>query len=133
MLSGIGAGIANPASNNACIELMPEKVATITGLRGMFRTVGGALGISLITIILHLSSNLANGFQDYLHLFRFGASICNSSRLFYARWKERSENIRITKHLLPVISFFNFWPSIQHFKLKSARGVKFQEYFPLDG
>jgi len=45
MLSGIGIGIVFPASNNACIELMPEKVATITGLRGMFRSVGGALGI----------------------------------------------------------------------------------------
>ena len=63
LLSGIGAGIANPASNNACIELMPEKVATITGLRGMFRSVGGALGISLITFILHSSSTPANGFR----------------------------------------------------------------------
>ena len=33
MLSGVGIGIFYPASNNACIELMPEKVATITGLR----------------------------------------------------------------------------------------------------
>jgi MFS family permease len=63
LVSGIGAGIANPASNNACIELMPEKVATIIGLRGMFRSIGGFLGISLITFILHLSSNPANGFR----------------------------------------------------------------------
>ena len=62
MFSGIGMGIALPASNNACIELMPERVATITGLRGMFRSVGGAFGISLITIILHSSSNPSNGF-----------------------------------------------------------------------
>jgi Na+/melibiose symporter-like transporter len=41
---------------------MPDKVATITGLRGMFRTVGGILGISLITMILHLSSNPVSGF-----------------------------------------------------------------------
>ncbi len=63
MVSGIGVGIALPASNNACIELMPEKVATITGLRGMFRSVGGAIGISLITIILHLSSTPTSGFR----------------------------------------------------------------------
>jgi len=43
MITGIGNGIALPASNNACIELMPEKVATITGLRGMFRSVGERL------------------------------------------------------------------------------------------
>jgi EmrB/QacA subfamily drug resistance transporter len=63
LLSGIGIGIAGPASNNACIELMPEKVATITGLRGMFRSVGGAFGISLITFILHLSPDRVNGFR----------------------------------------------------------------------
>jgi EmrB/QacA subfamily drug resistance transporter len=63
MFSGVGCGIAFPASNNACIELMPEKVATITGLRGMFVFVGGALGISFITIILHLSSTPATGFR----------------------------------------------------------------------
>jgi EmrB/QacA subfamily drug resistance transporter len=63
LFCGIGAGIANPAANNACIELMPEKVATIVGLRGMFRTIGGALGISLITFILHLSADPGTGFN----------------------------------------------------------------------
>jgi MFS family permease len=72
MATGIGAGIALPASNNACIELMPEKVATITGLRGMFRSVGGAFGISLITIILHLSSTPANGFRATFISFGLG-------------------------------------------------------------
>ena len=72
MFTGIGMGIALPASNNACIELMPEKVATITGLRGMFRSVGGAFGISLITIILHLSSTPANGFRATFISFGLG-------------------------------------------------------------
>jgi EmrB/QacA subfamily drug resistance transporter len=72
MVTGIGIGIALPASNNACIELMPEKVATITGLRGMFRSVGGAFGISLITIILHLSSTPANGFKTTFISFGLG-------------------------------------------------------------
>jgi len=63
MMAGIGLGIALPASNNACIELMPEKVATITGLRGMFRAVGGAFGISLTTMILHWSSTPDDGFN----------------------------------------------------------------------
>jgi EmrB/QacA subfamily drug resistance transporter len=72
LVSGIGVGIALPASNNACIELMPEKVATITGLRGMFRTVGGVLGISLITFILHLSSNPGIGFRITFISFGLG-------------------------------------------------------------
>jgi len=72
MVTGIGVGIALPASNNACIELMPEKVATITGLRGMFRSVGGAFGISLITIILHSSSTPAHGFSATFLSFGLG-------------------------------------------------------------
>jgi MFS family permease len=63
LLLGIAMGVALPASNNACIELMPSRVATITGLRGMFRFVGGALGISLTTIILHVSPTPASGFR----------------------------------------------------------------------
>jgi EmrB/QacA subfamily drug resistance transporter len=73
MFSGVGCGIAFPASNNACIELMPEKVATITGLRGMFVFVGGALGISFITIILHLSPTPAIGFR--IAFISFGLSL----------------------------------------------------------
>jgi EmrB/QacA subfamily drug resistance transporter len=52
-ICGLGAGIATPASSNACIELMPDKVATITGLRGMFRSLGSAMGVSLATIALN--------------------------------------------------------------------------------
>jgi MFS family permease len=52
-LCGLGAGIATPASSNACIELMPDKVATISGLRGMFRSLGNTMGISLATIVLN--------------------------------------------------------------------------------
>ncbi len=63
LATGIGAGIANPGANNACIELMPQKVATIMGLRGMFRTMGGACGIFFISFILHVSSSPAAGFR----------------------------------------------------------------------
>jgi len=63
LISGIGSGITTPAVNNACIELMPEKVATIVGLRGTFRMVGAALGISLITFILHVSVDPNVGFM----------------------------------------------------------------------
>ena len=72
LFTGIGIGIALPASNNACIELMPERVATITGLRGMFRYVGGAFGISLITIILHLGSTPESGFRATFVSFGLG-------------------------------------------------------------
>jgi len=69
---GVGCGTAFPASNNACIELMPEKAATITGVRGMFVYVGGALGISFTTIVLHLSSTPALGFRIAFISFGLG-------------------------------------------------------------
>lgn len=72
MLFGIGMGFIFPASNNACIELMPDKIATITGLRAMFRSIGGALGISLITVILHLSSTPVDGFRTVFLSFGLG-------------------------------------------------------------
>jgi EmrB/QacA subfamily drug resistance transporter len=63
LIAGVGMGIMFPATNNACIELMPMKVATIVGLRNTFRTVGGALGVSVITLILHMSSTPESGFR----------------------------------------------------------------------
>jgi EmrB/QacA subfamily drug resistance transporter len=52
MISGFGVGVGGPAANNAAIELMPDAVARITGLRGMFRTTGGVLGTATIVLIL---------------------------------------------------------------------------------
>jgi EmrB/QacA subfamily drug resistance transporter len=91
MVSGVGIGIFYPASNNACIELMPEKVATITGLRGMFANVGGALGISLITIILHLSSTPASGFR--IAFTSFGIGLLLTIPLVFLMPPGRSRNI----------------------------------------
>jgi MFS family permease len=89
MITGIGMGIALPASNNACIELMPERVATITGLRAMFRSIGGAFGISLITVILHLSSTPANGFR--ITFISFGLGLLFSIPLVFLMPSGRKE------------------------------------------
>lgn len=62
LIPGVGMGLMFPAANNACIELMPQKVATIVALRNTLRTIGGALGVSLITLILHLSRTPEKGF-----------------------------------------------------------------------
>ena len=72
MLMGVGIGTTFPASNNACIELRPDKVATITGLRGTCRSVGGALGVSIVTVILHLSPRPEVGFRIAFVCFGLG-------------------------------------------------------------
>ncbi len=71
MISGIGVGVGGPAANNAAIELMPDAVARITGLRGMFRTTGGVLGTATIVLYLSHYKNQGLGLE---HVF-FGLSI----------------------------------------------------------
>ncbi|MEW5897667.1 MAG: MFS transporter [Bacillota bacterium] len=62
-VSGVGVGLASPSSNNAASELMPEKIAAISGLRGMFRQTGGVLGTSLILLILSFDQDKSEGFR----------------------------------------------------------------------
>jgi MFS family permease len=51
-LTGLGMGMAVPATNNATLQLAPDQVAAITGLRGMFRQSGSILTISATTALL---------------------------------------------------------------------------------
>ena len=51
-LTGLGMGMAVPATNNATLQLAPDQVAAIAGLRGMFRQSGSILTISATTALL---------------------------------------------------------------------------------
>jgi EmrB/QacA subfamily drug resistance transporter len=60
-IGGCGMGLANPASNNAAIDLAPERAASITGIRGTFRLAGGTLSITCIVLALSFFSDQARG------------------------------------------------------------------------
>ncbi len=62
LLSGLAMGIIAPAANNACIELLPTRVATITGVRGMFRQSGSAVSIAVTALMLQNFNNIGQGF-----------------------------------------------------------------------
>lgn len=68
LVSGIGLGIANPASSNAALDLIPEKVAAASGIRGMFRFTGGTLGTGALILVLSHFPDKAVGLQ-YIFLF----------------------------------------------------------------
>lgn len=69
MLSGIGMGIANPAANNAALDLIPEKIGVVAGLRGMFRAIGGVMGTAGVVLVLSYFPDKALGMQEiYLGL-----------------------------------------------------------------
>ena len=62
-ITGLGVGIGGPAANNAALDLMPEAVARITGLRGMFRSSGGVLGTAAIVLALAHFDDQAHGLE----------------------------------------------------------------------
>lgn len=60
-VAGVGLGLAGPAANNAAIELAPDRIAAITGMRGMFRSLGGAIGVAVIVLITSTASTTQHG------------------------------------------------------------------------
>ncbi|MCL2393502.1 MAG: MFS transporter [Acidimicrobiaceae bacterium] len=54
-ITGVGNGAANPASRNACLQVAPEEVAAISGLRQMFIYIGIIFTVSTVTAILNRS------------------------------------------------------------------------------
>ena len=57
MVLGLGGGISAPATNNAILSFAPDQVASISGLRGMFRQIGGMITISVTTAVVARSGN----------------------------------------------------------------------------
>jgi EmrB/QacA subfamily drug resistance transporter len=56
-ITGIGMGLGMPAANNASMQLAPDQIAGISGLRGMFRQCGSIMSVSITTAILARSAN----------------------------------------------------------------------------
>lgn len=56
-LTGFRMGLSVPASNNASLQLAPDQVAAIAGLRGMFRQAGSIVAVSVTTAIIAGSSH----------------------------------------------------------------------------
>jgi MFS family permease len=58
-ITGVGMGVAVPASNNAGLQLAPDQIASIAGLRGMFRQSGSIISVSIMTAVVTNSNNPA--------------------------------------------------------------------------
>jgi EmrB/QacA subfamily drug resistance transporter len=56
-ITGFGMGLSVPASNNASLQLAPDQVAAIAGLRGMFRQAGSIIAVSVSTAVIARSSH----------------------------------------------------------------------------
>jgi len=60
---GLGFGLSAPASNNAALDILPGKVAAVTGIRGMFRQTGGTLGTAMVVFVTALYDDPGRGLQ----------------------------------------------------------------------
>jgi EmrB/QacA subfamily drug resistance transporter len=56
-ITGLGNGAASPASRNACLQVAPDEVSAISGLRQMFIYIGIIFSVSTVTAILNRSPN----------------------------------------------------------------------------
>ena len=88
LLTGLGMGVSTPATNNATLQLAPDQVAQIAGLRGMFRQSGGILSVSITTALLARSSNPGIT-QAYMFLVE--------AALIARSWSASSSSSRTTK------------------------------------
>jgi len=73
-LTGLAFGFAGPAANNGGIELVPDRIAAVTGLRGMFRSVGGTVGTAIIVLIVARAPDQTVGLERSF-LVLAGASV----------------------------------------------------------
>lgn len=62
-LLGVGLGVAGPSVNQSGLDLVPDQVAAITGLRGMFRALGGVLGTSAMASMASRAATPAVGLE----------------------------------------------------------------------
>jgi EmrB/QacA subfamily drug resistance transporter len=56
-VSGLGMGMSVPASNNASLQLAPDQIAAISGLRGMFRQSGAITAVAVTTAVIARSAH----------------------------------------------------------------------------
>ena len=68
-IGGLGMGMASPASSNAAIDQAPDKAASITGIRGVFRLAGGTISISCIVLALSFFQDQAAGLDMIFMVF----------------------------------------------------------------
>jgi EmrB/QacA subfamily drug resistance transporter len=58
-ITGVGMGVSVPASNNAGLQLAPDQISSIAGLRGMFRQSGSIIAVSVMTAVAANSASPA--------------------------------------------------------------------------
>ncbi|MCS6802984.1 MAG: MFS transporter [Chloroflexota bacterium] len=72
-IAGVGLGFVLPASNSVGMDLLPDKVTAIAGMRGAFNVLGNVLGTTLSLLVVSLAATQAEGLILVFHLAGIGA------------------------------------------------------------
>ena len=81
-LGAVGIGLLNPPASTAALELEPSRIATITGLRGMFQALGGTLGVQTVVLVASRSGSTAKG----LEMSFLGIGILSIATTVFTLW-----------------------------------------------
>jgi MFS family permease len=68
-VTGVGMGIAQPAANNAMLQLAPTEIAAVAGLRGMIRQSGGIIAVSITSAIAARSAHPGLAMSNVFFVF----------------------------------------------------------------
>lgn len=71
-IAGVGMGFVLPASNSVGMDLLPEKVTAIAGMRGAFNVLGNVLGTTLSLLVVSLAATQIDGLILVFHLAGVG-------------------------------------------------------------
>jgi EmrB/QacA subfamily drug resistance transporter len=74
-VTGLGMGMSVPAANNAVLQLAPDQIAAVAGLRGMFRQAGAIMAVSIATAVAARGSNPGDALADMFLVFA-GILVC---------------------------------------------------------
>lgn len=94
--AGLFFGFANPSLNNAGIEVAPDRIAAIVGLRGMFNNLGGTLGVAVAVLIASRTADTVAGLQ--MAYFVLGGTVIAAA--VFVPWipeMRRSSRGRVTR------------------------------------
>jgi MFS family permease len=71
-IAGFGMGFVLPASNSVGMDILPDKVTAIAGMRGAFNVLGNVLGTTFSLLVVSLAATQTEGLVLVFHIAAVG-------------------------------------------------------------
>jgi EmrB/QacA subfamily drug resistance transporter len=90
---GVFFGIANPSMNNAAIDLAPDRIAAVTGLRAMAQGLGSTFGISFALLLASRAATQGGGLEMAFTTFAVLLIVATAALIFYVPEMSRHRRV----------------------------------------